>query len=251
MDPHKELDKAYHAKIASIYDYITNEPRAYPNELLFRPIDKHVPNVQTLVDLGCGTGQMFLRYKDRAEKIIAVDHSGAMLAEAKRKAAQQGLQNVTFIQRDLDDFLATNTALRADLVTCVGVLHHLEQEGLSTFLNAVFGIVKPRGYLLVAEPIYSNSVPSLVHERNSRSILVDRLKECIPPDTQDPDEEPLRESSLLTAIAGAGFKIVRKTKGFELFHVTEPISQYEKLIIQWIYWRYRDRGDVVALLLGK
>lgn len=85
MDAHKELDKKYHARIAHLYDYITVEPRAYPNELLLRPIDRFIKPAGTMLDLGCGTGHMFMRYRKYPRQIIAVDHSREMLAEAKRK----------------------------------------------------------------------------------------------------------------------------------------------------------------------
>lgn len=34
-------------------------------------------------------------------------------------------------------------------------------------------------------------------------------------------------------------------------HVTDPITVFEKMIIRYIFWRYRDRGDVVACLAEK
>lgn len=158
---------------------------------------------------------------------------------------------MTFVERDLDEFLEGNADLRADLITCVGVLHHLDQNGLTEFLGAVFKVLSPNGQLVIAEPIHAESVPHIVHSRNSRSILVDRLKECMPPDTTDPEEEPLNESNLLKAVIDVGFQIRKQTKGFELFHTSDPPSRFEKLIIKFIYWRYRNRGDVVALLLEK
>jgi ubiquinone/menaquinone biosynthesis C-methylase UbiE len=55
---HAARDRAFHAEIATVYDYLTNEPRVWPNELLFRPIDRCIPSVSCLLDLGCGTGQL-------------------------------------------------------------------------------------------------------------------------------------------------------------------------------------------------
>ena len=71
----------------------------------------------------------------------------------------------------------------------------------------------------------------------------------MPPDISDPDEGPLHESSLLAAVAEAGFQVQVQSRGFELFHVSDPISTLEKIFIRCIYWRYRKHGDVIALLL--
>lgn len=251
MDSHALKDQQYHADIARVYDYITNEPRQYPNELLFRPIDRLLKPAGLLLDLGCGTGQMFLRHGHLAGQIIAVDHSKEMLAEAAAKSKSAGLEHVTFVEQDLDEFLDLNQVLRADLITCVGVLHHLNQEGLLEFLKKIHSILKPQGQLLIAEPIYSSRVPEIVHARNRRSILIKRLQECMPPETTDPDEEPLHEAALVQAIGEAGFRIRKKSRGFELFHVTDPLSFTEKLIIRSIYALYANGGDVIAVLLEK
>lgn len=251
MNSHSEKDKKYHADIAGVYDYITNEPRQYPNELLLRPIDKLLKPAKVMLDLGCGTGQMFLRYRHLPQTVIAVDHSKHMLAVAAKKAQAAGLNNVEFIEQDLDEFFALNASLRADLITCVGVLHHLDQNGLKEFLLKAFAMLNHFGQLVIAEPIYSAHVPAIVQSRNSKSILIDRLKECMPADASDPDEEPLEEAKLLEAVTGSGLRVRKISKGFELFHQRDPIGLMEKLIIRTIYWRYRKQGDVIALLLEK
>ena len=249
MDAHSERDKLYHARIASVYDYITNEPRQYPNDLLFRPIDGLIRHTSTLLDLGCGTGQMFLRYRQSADRIIAVDHSAEMLAVAARKATSAGMTNVTFVEQDVEGYLDRNPSLHVGLVTCVGVLHHLDQGGLVSLMKKIFSVLQPGGQCVVAEPIYSRNVPALVSSRNARSILVKRLEECMPQDVLDPDEAPLEEATLLASARQAGFKIRKSSKGFELFQLSDRPSAWEKLNIRFIYWRYRARGDVVALLL--
>jgi len=249
MDNHAAQDKRYHALIAEKYDYITNEPRQYPNELLFRPIDRRLRPARTLLDLGCGTGQMFIRYAKLAYKIIAVDHSKEMLQVARRKANSRGISSITFCEQDVHAFMKLNRHLEFDLITCVGVLHHLKPVEMKGFLRSLRALMAPKGQCVIAEPIYSRSVPKIVANRNSKSVLHDRLKASMPAHVVDPNEEPLEEQALLETIDKVGLKISHLSKGFELFHVTEPISLWEKLIIKGIYWKYRRQGDVIALLL--
>lgn len=251
MNSHKEKDKKFHADIAGVYDYITNEPRQYPNELLFRPIDKLLKPANLLLDLGCGTGQMFMRYRHLTQRVIAVDHSREMLEVAARKAKSAGLGNIDFIEQDLDEFLALNHDFRADLITCVGVLHHLDQDGLEDFLIKAASMLNPSGQIVIAEPIYSSSVPKIVAARNSRSVLIERLKESMPSEAADPDEEPLHESKLMQSITRTGLEIREVSKGFELFQQKYPAGLIDKAVIWLIYWKYRGHGDVIALLLEK
>ncbi|MEJ8568418.1 class I SAM-dependent methyltransferase [Elongatibacter sediminis] len=251
MDDHAEKDKQFHARIAGHYDAMTNEPRQYPNELLFRPIDRLIHPARLLVDLGCGTGQMFLRYRKRTDRTIAVDHSEEMLEVAERRVRGIGMTNVEFVRSDVHDFLERNAGLGVNLVTCVGVLHHLKQHELETALSGISSILAGRGQCVIAEPVYSDAVPGVIRSRNERSILQRRLERFMPEDAVDPDEEPLHETSLRDAIRHSGLVMRKISRGFELFHLTDPITRFEKILIRAIYARYRHRGDVIAVLLEK
>ena len=104
---------------------------------------------------------------------------------------------------------------------------------------------------MIAEPIHAGRVPAIVQSRNIKSILHARLRECMPAEADDPDEEVLHEAGLMAAIEESGLYVRKASKGFELFHVTDPLKLSEKLIIRFIYALYRRRGDVIALLLEK
>lgn len=251
MDPHAEKDKDYHARIASVYDYVTNEPRRYPNELLFRPIDRVIRPAERMLDLGCGTGQMIFRYGHLARHITAVDHSRHMLAEARRKASEKGWHHIDFVESDLHDFVSANGSLEAGLITCVGVLHHLEPPMLTRFVGEIASLLTPGGQLVIAEPINADGVPEFIRRRNQRSVLVERLQECMPPEAEDPDEEPLEESHFFRSLDEGNLNVSVQSKGFEMFHVNEPITLTEKLFIRYVYFRYRHRGDVLAVMAEK
>src|SRR5688572_22721185 len=66
---------------------------------------------RTLLDLACGTGKSFLPFVSRGFEVTGCDVSGAMLAEAARKAPE-----ATLIHADVRD-LATVGSF--DLVTCI------------------------------------------------------------------------------------------------------------------------------------
>ncbi|MED5383181.1 MAG: class I SAM-dependent methyltransferase [Cyanobacteriota bacterium] len=86
-----------------------------------------LPPTPSLVDLGCGPGNITLRLAQAfpEARVIGVDGSAAMLAIARRRASELDL-NVEFRCCDLrclDD-------LGADLVTSNSLLHHLHQPDL-------------------------------------------------------------------------------------------------------------------------
>jgi ubiquinone/menaquinone biosynthesis C-methylase UbiE len=60
-----------------------------------------VPVGGTLVELGCGPGTVTPHLRaalDPATRIVGVDFSSEMIARARRRAAHEGLRNVTYVQ---------------------------------------------------------------------------------------------------------------------------------------------------------
>ena len=97
---------------------------------------------------GCGTGrealEMALNFA--AAQIDALDLSRASLAYAMRKARELGASNVCFAQADI-----LNLGQRApdcDLISAVGVLHHLREPRAG--LAALLALLAPGGVLRIA-----------------------------------------------------------------------------------------------------
>jgi ubiquinone/menaquinone biosynthesis C-methylase UbiE len=62
---HFDHDVAFHRKTAAIYDHVNTEPRLLAKSCLFAPLERHVAPGESMLDLGCGTGQMLLRHAAR------------------------------------------------------------------------------------------------------------------------------------------------------------------------------------------
>lgn len=80
---HAAIDREFHQKTARDYDRVVHDPRRYPNDLLFAPLVERIPQGSRMLDLGTGTGQMISRLGDCFDEVVGVDHSPAMLAEAR------------------------------------------------------------------------------------------------------------------------------------------------------------------------
>ena len=85
---------------AKFYDALYHE-KDYAGEVdyLERLFQKYaLQPVQTVLDLGCGSGGHAIRLAERGYRVTGVDRSAEMLAEARKKS---GAGNPEFIQSDL------------------------------------------------------------------------------------------------------------------------------------------------------
>ena len=107
---------------------------------------QHLPPVDTIVDLGCGAGDLIPILKQRANHVIGVDNSPRML-EAAHRRFQEKPGSV-----DLRIGGLCHLPLRdgeADLCVIHMVLHHLETP--DAVLEEVHRILKPGDRLIIVD----------------------------------------------------------------------------------------------------
>ncbi len=56
----------------------------------------HITQDQTLLEIGCGTGEFAIAAAEQCSKVIAVDVSLPMLEFARRKAERRDVKNIEF-----------------------------------------------------------------------------------------------------------------------------------------------------------
>ena len=245
---YKRLDKAYHDVIGGEYHEVVVEPRAYANDLLFRPIERRIRPGKRFLDVGCGTGHMLLRFGDRFENITGVDHSEQMLSGARANAAKSGL-NVEFVQDEVTSFLGGDDS-RFDLVTAVGFLHHIKPEEIPAIIALIAARLEEGGQLVIAEPIEleSEEPPAAVSRWNETSI-VKGLGYSVHAD--DPEEAPIPLALLEKAFADNGLRIAASKRAWDLFPRHVPPSLWDRVMLNYLSFRYRGDGIVYAALLEK
>jgi SAM-dependent methyltransferase len=119
-----------------------------------------------IYDAGSGYGQYtyFMSRKLHPNNIFAVDVKEDWIKDCKDFFSAQKLWNVKF---GLEDLTRINYKEKFDLVTCIDVMEHIEDDA-AVFKN-FYEALKPGGYLLINTPsIYGGSD---VHDDNTESFI--------------------------------------------------------------------------------
>jgi ubiquinone/menaquinone biosynthesis C-methylase UbiE len=106
----------------------------------------------TVVDLGTGTGRFALAAAPRVRRVVAVDVSAAMLAEARGRAAAAGLANVECVQAGFLSY--QHAGPPADAVFTRNALHQLPDLWKALALQRIAAMLRPGGVLRLHDLIF-------------------------------------------------------------------------------------------------
>jgi ArsR family transcriptional regulator len=108
-----------------------------------------IDDTQTVLDVGTGTGFIAAGLAPRADRVIAIDHSPAMLDVARDNLAQLGIDNVEVRQADLTQLPLDDDSVDAAVANMV--LHHaLDPAGM---LAEMTRVVRPGGWVAITDAI--------------------------------------------------------------------------------------------------
>ena len=139
--------------------YYARHQRGYPPEVLdalaaaFR-----LGADDTVVDLGCGTGQLSLPLADRVAAVIGVDPEPDMLAIARRAALEQGIGNATWVlgsDRDVPALSRLVGERTVGALTVAVAIHFMDRDAL---FAAARSLLRPGGGIAVVtngEPLWT------------------------------------------------------------------------------------------------
>lgn len=125
----KDSDRTYHERLYEAQDYDPFDP-GYPGHTTIRRFADHadalVPPSGTVLDLGCGPGEITCELARRHPGLtfLGLDHSAQAIRRATANAARLGLRNIRF---DIGDAEGLPAGDRYGLVTMFDAFHHLER----------------------------------------------------------------------------------------------------------------------------
>jgi len=138
-----ELNRQFYNEFAPSFSETRNEPQ--PG---FFELEKYLlPEMESLLDVGCGEGRLgrFLFGRGRITSYDGIDGSEALIEVARRTLAGQ------FWHRDLTDANALRDVGRYDSVACLAVLQHIPSRDYRVRLMASMGRhLRPTGRLIVS-----------------------------------------------------------------------------------------------------
>lgn len=128
----------------------------YDQPLRLRAINKalswsgiEVNENTSVLDVGCGIGDLILDFSKKGAKITGLDISDEAIKEAKRKLTKEGA-NVSFCTATLEN--TSFPPYSFDLVTSITVLQHIvEKRSLLTAVKNIVNSVKKGGHILILE----------------------------------------------------------------------------------------------------
>lgn len=128
----------------------------------------------TIADLGAGNGYFALPMAKKAKAVYAVDIAPEMLEMLKVNADQEQLENIQYVESDLDEIQLGDDSVNKVMISLV--LH--EVPDLDKTLREIKRILQPGGQVLVIEfeAVETESGPPL-HHRISADEMVRSLKE--------------------------------------------------------------------------
>lgn len=231
-DRSKDKSRRYHDRVARQYDAIYDDPYwAFHDELTWRLIKPHLPRDATAAcaDLGCGTGKWGLRLLKSGFATTFVDHSGAMVEQARAKADELGAKakRATFVVGDiiaLPELLSESMSLVVAMGDPLSICSDPQRAA-----NEMFRMSKPGGVAIASA---DNKLAALDHyvERGNLDALEDFVRSGR---TRwlTPDE---REQFELTTFTPATLRKLFERAGFEVLGVAGksivPVRQNKFLL---------------------
>jgi 2-polyprenyl-6-hydroxyphenyl methylase/3-demethylubiquinone-9 3-methyltransferase len=116
-------------------------------ETLARLLTRYMPELASLMDLGCGFGRLTPVYAQRAAHIVLFDYAQNLLDQAKETWGSQShfrfVQGDARVQAGIED-------LSLDVVMSIRTLHHLPDYG--RVFAQVFRVLRPGGVFIFEIP---------------------------------------------------------------------------------------------------
>lgn len=121
---------------------------------------------RAVLDHGCGVGRLLVPFAERAQRVVGVDVSPSMLAEARRNCEARGLANVDLVSANRLGALAPEF----DLVHSHIVLQHIPPRHGEPILETLASLVAPDGVGVVQVPIAARHWIAHAHTWATRTL---------------------------------------------------------------------------------
>jgi 2-polyprenyl-3-methyl-5-hydroxy-6-metoxy-1,4-benzoquinol methylase len=161
----------------------------------FAAVESRLPaSLGRIIDVACGPGTFLGNLRRPIDLGVGIDLAADQIEYARTRYGRE--ERLNFVVGD-----ATHIAMEEpfDAVTCIELIEHLEAAETERFLQALYGLLRPGGMLVLTTPNYRSAWPIL--ER-----LISRFG---PVDYREQHITRFDRRRLSTAVTRAGFVDVR------------------------------------------
>ena len=95
-----------------------------------------------VLDVGCGTGDLAFRMAPRAEEVVGIELSPAMVEFANQRRSDEGFEHLSFVLGDVVNAFRERAAGYFDVATMVLALHEMPAEARTPVLREVTRVAK-------------------------------------------------------------------------------------------------------------
>jgi cyclopropane-fatty-acyl-phospholipid synthase len=132
-------DKRCGGHRSSAEEFISREAK----EKLF-----HLDGGKTLLDFGCGAGELLIYYAPKYESLVGVDFSASMLDEASKRIREKKCENVSLILAD-DNTVWDKLEYSFDRITAAGVFQYLTYQEIDMFVSNASNYLNEGGKIVL------------------------------------------------------------------------------------------------------
>jgi len=151
------------------------EPDYITNEIPFIDIlDRSIPKDKTIIEVGCGTGQIISYLSLRRKCVYGIDFSDSSLNKARALKEKLNLNTLTLRKKDITKKEEIKILGKFDYVLCLGVLHHTK-NAYDNFKN-ILVLLKDNGYIAIGLYNRFGRIPLKIRKLILKIIKSEKLK---------------------------------------------------------------------------
>lgn len=106
--------------------------------------DKYFKRTDTVLDFGCGQGDITFEIAQKTKEVYGIDYSKGMIVAAHQMTKEHNLENVKFLKTDLFDGSFQNNSF--DVITAFNVLHYIYDK--NELYKKIYELLKPQGLFI-------------------------------------------------------------------------------------------------------